>query len=138
MTRSGHGWLALLSCVHQLSLSCAVWAATAPDDHDAWLALGVVCINPCRCRAMLCCHLPPWRAGMSCCHVVLQGVDYARRAANRRAIWGDYEEEEQPEEWSGCVCAVEKSTLSTMGTMDGRSRSAGVVAYMVMPSSGVM
>jgi hypothetical protein len=32
----------------------------------------------------------------------LQGVDYARRAANRRAMWGDYEdEEEQQEEWSG-------------------------------------
>jgi hypothetical protein len=31
-------------------------------------------------------------------------VDYARRAANRRALWGDYDdEEEQQEEWSGCV-----------------------------------
>jgi hypothetical protein len=39
-----------------------------------------------------------------CCFwlCVLQGVDYARRAANRRAMWGDYEdEEEQQEEWSG-------------------------------------
>lgn len=42
-----------------------------------------------------------------CCCVLMcvcgtQGVDYARRAANRRAIWGDYgEEDEQPEQWEG-------------------------------------
>jgi hypothetical protein len=35
--------------------------------------------------------------------VARKGVDYARRAANRRAMWGDYEEDEQPEQWEGCV-----------------------------------
>lgn len=33
--------------------------------------------------------------------LLLQGVDYARRAANRRAIWGNYEEEQEQEEFTG-------------------------------------
>jgi hypothetical protein len=34
--------------------------------------------------------------------VARKGVDYARRAANRRALWGDYgDEDEQQEQWEG-------------------------------------
>jgi len=36
-----------------------------------------------------------------CFGVLLQGVDYARRAANRRAMWGDYDDDDQPEQWEG-------------------------------------
>lgn len=33
--------------------------------------------------------------------VARKGVDYARRAANRRALWGDYEDDEPQEQWEG-------------------------------------
>lgn len=34
--------------------------------------------------------------------VARKGVDYARRAANKRALWGDYgDEDEQQEQWEG-------------------------------------